>query len=56
MKGHLFSVWNKTQNAWATTTNYSTQSEALSLMRTIEQQCKEEKYEVRARPYGTIKD
>lgn len=51
----LFSVWNKSRGDWATTTNYSTQREAHALRKVIEAVCSD-KYEVRERAFGTIKE
>lgn len=51
----LFSVWNKTREAWATSTNYSTRYEAEKLKRIIIKQCSDY-YEVKERPFGTMKE
>ncbi len=51
----LYSVWNCTRNAWATSTNYSTEAEARRLLKTITSGCRGV-YEVRARKFGTIKE
>jgi len=49
----LFSIWNITQNAWATETNFSTRAEAAKLLGKIYQQCRDE-YEIRPRKFGTL--
>ena len=51
----LYSVWNVTKKAWATSTNFSTEREAGNLLSVIQRQCKDE-YAVRGRKFGTIKE
>lgn len=50
----LWSVWNDHLQDWATSTNYSTQGEAMDLLKTICSQCPPSHYRVVARPYGTM--
>lgn len=51
----LYSVWNVTRRQWASGTNYSTEQEAESLLKTIKRQCRDD-YEVRGRKFGTMKE
>ena len=52
----VYSVSNVSKNNWATSTNYSTEVEALRLMKTIiDGKCRDT-YAVRPRPYGSLGD
>lgn len=53
----LYSVWNLTSGWWGTSTNYSTEREALNLLNTIIRNSRtRDRYEVRERQFGRIKE
>lgn len=53
MKNCLYSIYNLTRDAWATSTNFSTIQEAEVLLRCINKSCRD-LYEIRARLFGTM--